>query len=452
MANIGFQITGPSPASYSWSASTCGATLANGSSCKVQVGFTPASPGQLISTLIVSSSTAGVFPVQVPLSGIGQTSSGIRIRPAQMRFTQSALGQPSAAQTATISNISNASASGLNIAVSPPFSLMKSSCGSMLQSGATCTVDVIFTPIANGLVTGTLTASATGFSSDATTVLVGTGGAAGSIQTQPSSLSFATTGIGARSPAQTLTLTNTGPVPIASLHLSATAGFEVVSTGCGASLESGGSCAIQVDFAPSAAGKQTGSLTIESPTLAMDTIVNLSGMGFDFTFSSSGPSSQTVPSGMTASYMLTLAPQSGSSGTFSFSCASLPANSSCKFNPASEQIAANTTGTVTLQIATGTSSSARNSGLSDMLFQLPLAACGFVVLPFVAGRRRRCFLSAILSVCLIGITSCAGSGGGGGGKPSAPANSSTPAGTYSVVVTATANSVAHKTTLTLTVD
>jgi len=52
---------------------------------------------------------------------------------------------------------------------------------------------------------------------------------------------------------------------------------------------------------------------------------------------------------------------------------------------------------------------------------------------------------------LIGMSSCAGAGGGGGGTPASP-NGSTPVGTYSIVVTATASGVSHKTTLTLIVD
>jgi len=52
---------------------------------------------------------------------------------------------------------------------------------------------------------------------------------------------------------------------------------------------------------------------------------------------------------------------------------------------------------------------------------------------------------------LIGIAGCAGAGGGGGGTPASPGGS-TPAGTYSIVVTATASGVSHKTSLTLIVD
>jgi len=183
-------------------------------------------------------------------------------------------------------------------------------------------------------------------------------------------------------------------------------------------------------------------------------MVSLSGMGFDFTVSSSGQTSQTVPSGKTATYMLSVAPLSGSSGTFTFSCSGLPANSSCSFNPPSEPVAANATGTVAVRIATGISStSARNGGsLNRMVHLLPLA-CGLLAVPLAICGRRKWIQMAILAMGFIGITSCAGAGGGGGGKtPQGSTNNGTPAGTYSIVVTASSTGVSHKTTLTLTVD
>jgi len=121
-----------------------------------------------------------------------------------MNFTEATLGQSSAPQAASISNTTSSTASGLNIAVSPPFSVSENLCGSTLASGSNCTVDIVFTPTANEVVTGTLTVSSSGFPTAATAVLVGTGGAAGSLQTQPASLMFATTGIGAKSTAQTV--------------------------------------------------------------------------------------------------------------------------------------------------------------------------------------------------------------------------------------------------------
>ena len=454
MSTVGFQITGQSAASFSWKASTCGSTLGNNSSCTVQVLFTPAAAGPFSATLVVSSSTLGVTPAQVPLSGIGQSPSGISIAPSQMTFTQAIIGQASAAQTATITNTSSVAASGIALSTSAPFSLVQNNCSSTLAAGASCTAGVVFTPASNEIVAGTLTVSSSSFTNAATAVLTGIGGAAGSIQIQPASLNFPMTGVGTTSAAQSVTLTNNGQLALGTLSLSASGAFQVGSNTCGASLPIGSSCTVQIAFAPSGAGQQTGTLTVSSSAIATNLQVPLSGMGFDFSVSTQGQSSLTVASGQTASFAIALTPMSGSSGTFAFGCSSLPANSVCTFNPASESVAANTSGSATVQIATGTTSTAQNSPANGLHFRGTLfLAFSALLLPLAISRKRYSSMLALLLIAgIAGITSCAGAGGGGGGgtAPSNPHN--TPAGTYSVVVTATASGVSHKVTLTLTVD
>jgi hypothetical protein len=71
VANVAFTIGGPSASSFSAGATTCGATLANGSNCTVQVIFTPAALGASTATLTVSFTTPGAAPITVPLSGTG---------------------------------------------------------------------------------------------------------------------------------------------------------------------------------------------------------------------------------------------------------------------------------------------------------------------------------------------------------------------------------------------
>ena len=453
MANIGLQITGSAASSFSWSASTCGASLINGSSCSVQLAFAPGSASQLAATLVVSSSTAGVFPVQVPLSGIGQGSPGISISPSQMNFTQPKLGDPSAAQVATILNKTNLTASGLVLAASTPFSLAKNTCGSSLGPGTSCSTEIVFTPIANGVVSGTLSVSSSIFTSPAIAGLTGAGGAAGSIQVQPGFMQFPLTGVGLTGTPQSLVLTNNSPVTLADLKLSTSPGFAATFTTCGTSLEAETTCVVQIAFAPTNAGQQRGSLTITSASLAAPAEVALSGIGFDFILETAGPTSKTVSSGQTATYMLTLAPLNGTTGTFVFSCRALPANSSCSFNPTSESVPANATGSFIVNIATGVSSSGASlppaaENRTPWLFPL---VC-LLMLPFAAGyRKRKLFLLSILMAGLAGIASCAGAGGGGGGTPVSP-NGSTPPGKYSVEVAASASGISRKATITLVVD
>jgi hypothetical protein len=451
VSNLGFQISGPAASSFSWSAGTCGTNLGSGVSCTVQLSFSPKQAGQLTATLVVSSSTPGISPLQVALSGVGQGSSGISISPDRLSFVQTQLGQSTAVQFATISNNSNLTASGLTIATSNSFSLTQSNCGSSLAPGASCSTGVIFTPTANGVVNGTLAVSSVTFAEPASAVLVGIGGAAGSIQVQPGSLAFPSTGVGLISAPRAMTLTNNGPVALLDLKFSLSSGFEVSSSTCGASIDPAAACIVQIAFAPASAGQQVGNLTVTSGSLAAPVQIVLSGMGFDFTVAAAGQSSKTVSSGQAATYTLTLTPLNGSSGTFTFACSSLPANSSCSFNPGNTSVPANASGSVTVNVATGgSSSSASLAGPGDARsYMLPLVC--LVALPIAVGSRKRKWWLTILMAGLIGITSCAGAGGGGGGTPSSP-NGSTPAGTYSIVVTATASGVSHKTTLTLTVD
>jgi hypothetical protein len=110
-----------------------------------------------------------------------------------------------------------------------------------------------------------------------------------------------------------------------------------------------------------------------------------------------------------------------------------------------------------VRIATGVASSSAQSAapahrgghLRGALF----IALGVLVLPIAIRRKRLgALFSLVLLLSVAGISSCAGSGGGGGGTPPVSPGSNTPAGTYPVVVTATASGVSHKVTLTLTVD
>jgi hypothetical protein len=187
--------------------------------------------------------------------------------------------------------------------------------------------------------------------------------------------------------------------------------------------------------------------------LPASAVAPLSGMGLDFTSTVNGGASQSVTSGQTASYALTLTPLSGSNGTFTFQCGALPANAGCTFNPTSVTVAANTTGSVTVQVATGQSQSAAMSPEVGSWRALQVA-CGLLLLP-LAWKRRRSILLVLAGLIVAGsLSSCAGSGGGGGETtgPGGLGNTNTPAGTYSIPVTVTSSGVSHQVTLSLTVE
>ncbi len=175
MANVGFQITGAAATNYSISATTCGALLNNGKSCTAQIVFTPSATGAIVATVAVSSSTAGVTAVAVPLNGSGQLAAGLATNPSQITFPVVAAGQSSIAQAITVTNSSSYAIGLVSLAAGAPFNIAQNTCTGSLAAGANCTASVVFVPNAGGSASGTLTVSSSAVATPATVALSGTG-------------------------------------------------------------------------------------------------------------------------------------------------------------------------------------------------------------------------------------------------------------------------------------
>lgn len=459
LAGLSWQITGSATGVFSISSTTCGATLAAGASCVLEVVFDPQTTGGSAATLNISSSSPGVAAINVGLGGTAQTASGLNVSPATLSFGAVAAGGTSAAQTVTITNTSTYAVPALTIGASQGFSWTQYTCVGPLAAGASCTVGVSFAPTASGAASGTLSVSSASIATAASVTLSGTGAAPAGIQVSPGSISFSATGVGQSSSPTTITVTNPGTVDnVSGLTLTAPAGFTLVNNTCAATLAAGTSCTVGVEFAPQSAGAASGSLTVTA-TGVPNQLIALNGVGFDFTIAVSGSNTQTVSSGLAASYTLVLTTLGGSQGTFALSCTTLPLNATCAFSPSSPTVGSGTTGNVTLQISTGIVA----AGIRDQRKESPIAplVCGLALLSLGWRRRRRALLVFWLAMLIVtGMTSCTssgptsggGSGGGSGGSGSGGGSTSTPAGTYSVPVSATADGVQHSVTVTLVVD
>ena len=422
-----------------------------GASCSIQVVFTPTQPGTRIGLLTISANVPG-GQVTVDLSGTGQAATGLNVSPTQLSFAVSAAGQASDAQIATIANTGSVSADVLALNVTGPFSLGPANCGASLAPGGTCTADVVFVPAALGKATGALTASSSTYA-PVSVVLNGFAGVSGSAQIAPLALDFSTTAVGSASTPQPVTITNAGAVALTGLDLNVSAGFQLSAVSCGATLAAGASCSAQVVFAPQTAGPQAGAFTVAANELAASRQAALSGTGFDFTAILSGASSTSVASGQTATFTFIVQPLAGTSATFAFQCGSLPAYAACTFNPTNLTVAANITGTASLRITTSPSTAANTRGPLGSRALSPLL-CGLFLIPAVFFRRRRGLGLLVLLVLVFGsVTACTGSGGGAGSSPAGGlGTSTTPAGTYAIPVTISANGLSHTVTVSVTVD
>ena len=215
------------------------------------------------------------------------------------------------------------------------------------------------------------------------------------------------------------------------------------------------SCTIGVSFDPSAAGSQTGTLTINDSAPGSPQTVQLSGTGMDFVMSSSAASA-TVSPGQSANYSLSLTPEGGFSQTMNLTCGGVPSLSTCALTPNPVTLNGTAPATVAVSVSTTMGSLAppsgkvpppRITGFGRMIgLYVMLALASLAALAGTRQRRAACLLGA----CLLIVMLWNGCGGG-----TQPTYVGTPAGTFPLVVTATATSgsftLTHQFNLTLTV-
>ena len=253
-------------------ASACTAIPAGGS-CTVNVSFTPASLGARSGALVIAGAQSG-SPQSIQLSGTG-TSAGISITPSTLTFGGQIVSSTSLPQTITIANTGTADLVVTNIVSTGDFSVTNN-CGTV-PANSSCSLIVTFTPTATGNRTGTITFT-DNFGSGTQTQeirLSGTGTAAGAVLT-PSVLNSPDTLVGATSFGINAALTNTGTAALTNIAVS-TAGDYTQTNNCASTLAAGGSCTIRIQFAPTVAGANTGSLNV-TDSLGTQTAV-LTGTG-----------------------------------------------------------------------------------------------------------------------------------------------------------------------------
>jgi Bacterial Ig-like domain (group 3)/FG-GAP-like repeat len=180
----------------------------------------------------------------------------------------------------------------------------------------------------------------------------------------------------------------------------------------------------------------------------------------DFTISAT-PASGTITPGQTATYKFTVSPVGGYAGTVTFSCGTLPSQAVCSFSPASVTPSGGSPASTTMTLTTATSSAMLNPDRRSIPSLPPwfpaggLAMAGAIGLAFAPKKiwRLNQQLRGLCSALLLASLSLLASGCGGGGN-SSPSNPGTPAGSYTVSVTASssAGGPQHAMSVTLTVQ
>jgi len=282
-------ITGLNAGDFLILSQTCGFnTISPGTNCFVVIAFAPTTTGPEQATLVFTDNATG-SPRLVPLSGIGTppapvvclSTSGPLVFPSQLVTTTGAV------QTVTILNCGSTNLNVASISVSGfgsnDFVVTSTCTNGSIASSDSCVINVAFAPQAAGTRQATLTVTDDAAGGPTTLLLQGVGVAqAPAICFNSNPVNFGTVFVGTTGSVQSVIITNCGTAPLVISSVvpsGADPGDFLTNSSSCATVAVGGTCAIQVTFAPAASGIRTAVLTINDNTAGSPDHVSLTGIG-----------------------------------------------------------------------------------------------------------------------------------------------------------------------------
>ncbi len=279
----GLSITGTSSADYAVRTSTCGGSVATGSSCMISVTFTPTATGTRTASISITDNATNA-PQTISLTGTGVGTPGLSLSAISLIWNE-AVGGTSGPQTVTVTNTGTATLNitGVTIAGanSADYALSTNTCGNPVAMGSNCMFSVTFKPGAAGVRTAQIIVADNAPTSPQIIGLSGTGMPSAVATLSATSLAFANEAVGLTGAPQTVTVTNTGTATLAisAIAISGTssADFALRTSTCGNSLMAGSSCAISVTFTSTAAGTRTASISVTDNAANSPQTISLTG-------------------------------------------------------------------------------------------------------------------------------------------------------------------------------
>jgi hypothetical protein len=251
--------------------------------CQPQVRFKPATPGPKHAELVVESSAyraPGTPPHSIPLSGTG--TGAVTSAPATLALGDVAYGS-SASAPVVVHNSGNEALTISSLMLENAgsgWSVDPGTCASAVQPGANCVAHVTYAPTATGSATGLLRVLDNGVGA-AQVVSLSARGIGSGVTAAP--VAFGPVAVGASGSA-TAEVVNSGEVAL-QISSVAVAGPDtprvtVEGSDCvGAAVAPGGSCDVDLSFAPGARGALDATLRVTSNAPSSPNVVALSGQG-----------------------------------------------------------------------------------------------------------------------------------------------------------------------------
>src|SRR3989442_1698937 len=289
-------ITGAQAADFAFAAgNTCptgAGSVAPGASCTISISFSPAATGARPATVTITDDAAS-SPQSVSLAGMG-IAPAVTLAPTNLAFGDQRLSTTSPVQTVTLTNSGTATLSITSIALAGlnpgDFAIAAgTTCTNRatVVAGASCLLNLTFTPTAASARTATVTITDDAPGSPQSVSLTGTGVTPPTATLSATSSAFGNQRVGTTSAAQNLTLTNNGGTPLNLTSITITgaqaadfafAAGNTCPTGAG-SVAPGASCTISISFTPAATGTRTATVTITDDAPGSPQSVSLAGMG-----------------------------------------------------------------------------------------------------------------------------------------------------------------------------
>jgi IPT/TIG domain-containing protein len=301
----GITLTGTDTAQFTLGAPTSGtacplgaSNLAAGANCAVGVKFAPTTTGAKSASVSFVDDASG-SPQTVPLTGTG-TAPGITFAPTNIPFGSQRTGTSTAITNVTITNSGTATLNITSITLTganpTQFTLGAPTSGTAcvlgvnaLTAGNSCNVGVKFSPTNTGAQSANMSVADDAAGSPQTVPLTGTG-TVPVASLAPANIPFGNQNTGTSSATTDVTLTNTGlaSMSVTSITLTGTdttqftLGAPMTGTACplgAGNLAAGANCRVGVKFAPTTTGAKSASVSFADDATGSPQTVPLTGTG-----------------------------------------------------------------------------------------------------------------------------------------------------------------------------
>jgi hypothetical protein len=256
--------------------SNCGATVAPAGSCTLSITFTPVDYGSRTGTVTVTDNAWG-SPHLLSLMGAGITAPTVALSPSTLDFGNQPAGTASPTLPVTLTNLAVVTLNISSISAGPGFS-QTNNCPSALPGGASCTLQVEFSPTSVGAFADQVTLVDDAPPGNPNLIVVTGSGTGPSAGLSPANFIFADQMVTIASAPQTFTLTSSGTAPLLVSGIAATGRFTQTNN-CPGSLAVAATCLIRVTFTPNTGGASPGAIVISDNAFGSPQSVALSGNG-----------------------------------------------------------------------------------------------------------------------------------------------------------------------------